>query len=242
MEVRSLAFRPNFALQLQLSHFNSSAGALRPGWHYGTGAYDPATSRTRDFTPFAHHKPGTGKSKKTDARLSPGAGEEAAAQGLVGEHAEALSGSNADVVAMLPCAVFQWDGAAARRAFAPVHGSTRDAIIAPFKQRCAREAVERHVASATQNQALSALLFLYRQVLGVELPWLDDVVRAKQPERLPVVLTRSEVQRVLERMDGVYGLLARLLYGTGMRLMEVIRLRVKDVDFAQRSCLVRHPG
>ncbi len=103
-------------------------------------------------------------------------------------------------------------------------------------------ALERHVASATQNQALSALLFLYRQVLGVELPWLDDVVRAKQPERLPVVLTRSEVQRVLERMDGVYGLLARLLYGTGMRLMEVIRLRVKDVDFAQRSCLVRHPG
>ena len=103
-------------------------------------------------------------------------------------------------------------------------------------------AVERHVASATQNQALSALLFLYRQVLGVELPWLDDVVRAKQPERLPVVLTRSEVQRVLERMDGVYGLLARLLYGTGMRMMEMLLLPVKDLDFAQRSCLVRHPG
>ena len=94
-------------------------------------------------------------------------------------------------------------------------------------------AVAGQVASATQNQALSALLFLYRQVLGVELPWLDDVVRAKRPERLPVVLTRREVQRVLERMEGVHGLLARLLYGTGMRLMEVIRLRVKDVDFAQ---------
>jgi len=100
-------------------------------------------------------------------------------------------------------------------------------------------AVEGHVASATQNQALSALLFLYRQVLGVELPWLDDVARAKQPERLPVVLSRSEVQRVLERMDGVHGLLVRLLYGTGMRLMEVIRLRVKNVDFAQVEILIR---
>ena len=100
-------------------------------------------------------------------------------------------------------------------------------------------AVEGHVASATQNQALSALLFLYRQVLGIELPWLDEMVRAKRPQRLPVVLTRGEVQRVLERMDGVYSLLARLLYGTGMRLMEVIRLRVKDVDFAQGEILIR---
>ena len=103
----------------------------------------------------------------------------------------------------------------------------------------ARLAVDGQVASATQNQALSALLFLYRQVLGVELPWLDEVVRAKRPARLPVVLTRSEVQRVLERMDGVHGLLARMLYGTGMRLMEVIRLRVKDVDFAQGEILIR---
>ncbi|MBL8399192.1 MAG: integron integrase [Candidatus Accumulibacter sp.] len=100
-------------------------------------------------------------------------------------------------------------------------------------------AVERHVASATRNQTLSALLFLYRQVFGIELPWLDERVRAKRPQRLPVVLTRGEVQRVLERMDGVYGLLARLLYGTGMRLMEVIRLRVKDVDFAQGEILIR---
>ena len=103
----------------------------------------------------------------------------------------------------------------------------------------ARLAVDGQVASATQNQALSALLFLYRQVLGVELPWLDEVVRAKRPARLPVVRTRSEVQRVLERMDGVHGLLARMLYGTGMRLMEVIRLRVKDVDFAQGEILIR---
>jgi integron integrase len=100
-------------------------------------------------------------------------------------------------------------------------------------------AVDEHVASATQNQALSALLFLYRKVLGVELPWLDDVVRAKQSQRLPVVLTRLEVQRVLERMDGVHGLLARLLYGTGMRLMEVIRLRVKDLYFEQGEILIR---
>jgi len=76
-------------------------------------------------------------------------------------------------------------------------------------------------------------------VLGVELPWLDDVVRAKQPERLPVVLCRSEVQRVLERLEGIDALLARLPYGTGMRLMEEIRLWVKDVDFAQGEILIR---
>ena len=100
-------------------------------------------------------------------------------------------------------------------------------------------AVEGHVAAATQNQALSALLFLYREVLEINLPWLDKVVRAKRPARLPVVLTRQEVTAVLDRMSGVYGLLARLLYGTGMRLMEVIRLRVKDVDFARAEIVVR---
>lgn len=85
-------------------------------------------------------------------------------------------------------------------------------------------AVEGKVAAATQNQALSALLFLYREVLGIELPWLKDVTRAKRPQHLPVVLTRDEVRAVLAKMDGVYGLLARLLYGTGMRLMEVIQI------------------
>ena len=100
-------------------------------------------------------------------------------------------------------------------------------------------AVEGKVAAATQNQALSALLFLYREVLEINLPWLDQVVRAKRPARLPVVLTRQEVTAVLNRMSGVYGLLARLLYGTGMRLMEVIRLRVKDVDFARGEIVVR---
>lgn len=100
-------------------------------------------------------------------------------------------------------------------------------------------AVAGRVAAATQNQALSALLFLYREVLGQDLPWLDQVVRAKRPARLPVVLSRVEVGRVLERMEGVYGLMGRLLYGTGMRLMECVRLRVKDVDFERGEILVR---
>ncbi|MHB1188545.1 integron integrase [Thiobacillus sp.] len=100
-------------------------------------------------------------------------------------------------------------------------------------------AVEGHVAAATQNQALSALLFLYKEVLAIDLPWLNDVTRAKRPQRMPVVLTRDEVHAVLDRMAGVYGLMARLLYGTGMRLMECVRLRVKDVDFARREILIR---
>ena len=100
-------------------------------------------------------------------------------------------------------------------------------------------AVSRKVAASTQNQALSALLFLYREVLGVELPWLDDVVRAKRPLRLPVVLTRDEVRAVLQRLDGVPRLMAILLYGAGLRLLECCRLRVKDVDFATNQITVR---
>lgn len=100
-------------------------------------------------------------------------------------------------------------------------------------------AVEGSVAASTQNQALSALLFLYREVLAINLPWLDGVVRAKQPQRLPVVLTPQEVAGVLERMNGLHGMMARLLYGTGMRLMECVRLRVKDVDFERAEILVR---
>jgi integrase len=100
-------------------------------------------------------------------------------------------------------------------------------------------AVEGNVAAATQNQALSALLFLYREVLGIELPWLDKVTRAKRPRHLPVVLTRDEVRAVLGKMEGVYGLLGRLLYGTGMRLMELIRLRVKDIEFTRGEIVVR---
>jgi integron integrase len=100
-------------------------------------------------------------------------------------------------------------------------------------------AVAGRVAAATQNHALSALLFLYREVLNIDLPWLDKVVRAKQPQRLPVVLTRQEVTAILDRMTGVHGLMARLLYGTGMRLMECVRLRVKDVDFERAEIVVR---
>jgi len=100
-------------------------------------------------------------------------------------------------------------------------------------------ATEGSVSASTQNQALSALLFLYREVLGIVLPWMDTMVRAKKPQRLPSVLTRSEVSLVLERMDGTYGLMAKLLYGTGMRLMECCRLRVKDVDFEKREILIR---
>lgn len=100
-------------------------------------------------------------------------------------------------------------------------------------------AVAGGVSASTQNQALSALLFLYREVLEVALPWLDEVVRAKQPNRLPVVLTRREVAALLAQADGLYALQLRLLYGTGMRLMECMRLRVKDVDFERLEVLVR---
>jgi len=100
-------------------------------------------------------------------------------------------------------------------------------------------AVEGDVAASTQNQALSALLFLYREVLGVQLPWLDQVTRAKKPRRLPTVLERSEVQALLVGMEGRPWLLASLLYGTGMRLMECLRLRVKDVDFRSNEILIR---
>ncbi|HKB40797.1 MAG TPA: integron integrase [Gemmataceae bacterium] len=100
-------------------------------------------------------------------------------------------------------------------------------------------AVQDKVAASTQNQALSALLFLYRDVLGVDLPWLDDVVRAKRPHYLPVVLTRDEVRSVLQRLDGVPRLMAVLLYGAGLRLLECCRLRVKDVDFATNQLVIR---
>ena len=115
----------------------------------------------------------------------------------------------------------------------------RDMGVAELEAFLTHLAVEGRVAASTQNQALSALLFLYREVLAINLPWLDNVVRAKTPQRLPVVLTRQEVVSVLDGMSGVYGLMARLLYGTGMRLMECVRLRVKDVDFEQAEILIR---
>ncbi len=100
-------------------------------------------------------------------------------------------------------------------------------------------AVKQHVAASTQNQAKSALLFMYKHVPVFELPWLDGVEQARTPARLPVVLTRDEVASVLERLNGTHLLIGRLLYGTGMRLMEALRLRVKDVEFARHEIIVR---
>jgi integron integrase len=101
-------------------------------------------------------------------------------------------------------------------------------------------AVDRHVAPATQAQAKSAILFLYRVVLNSQLPWLDEIVAAKGAPRLPVVLTVHEVRALLEQLNGSVGLICALLYGTGMRLLEGLRLRVKDVEFVRREVLVRH--
>jgi integron integrase len=100
-------------------------------------------------------------------------------------------------------------------------------------------ATQRNVTASTQAQALAALLFLYKHVLNVALPWLGKVVRAKRPKRLPVVLSRAEVRRVLNELDGQYLLIVSLLYGSGLRLMEALRLRYKDVDLDRAILLVR---
>jgi len=100
-------------------------------------------------------------------------------------------------------------------------------------------ATDGKVAASTQNQALSALLFLYREVLAIDLPWMENVVRAKLPARIPTVLDQSEVQAVLARLEGRDWLMANLLYGSGLRLMECVRLRIKDVDFLRAEITVR---
>lgn len=100
-------------------------------------------------------------------------------------------------------------------------------------------AVKRNVSASTQNLALSSILFLYRQVLDIELPWLDDVVRAKRPARLPVVLTVDEVMQILGVLRPPHDLVVQLLYGSGLRISEALRLRVKDVDFVRLSLTVR---
>src|SRR5687767_10259740 len=110
------------------------------------------------------------------------------------------------------------------------------AEVTAFLNHLARE---REVAAATQNQALSALLFLYKEVLAQPLPWLDDLERAKRPERLPTVLSPEQVLRLLGAMRGTKWLMASLLYGAGLRLTECLKLRVKDVDFEYRQILVR---
>jgi integron integrase len=100
-------------------------------------------------------------------------------------------------------------------------------------------AVDRQVSSSTQNQALASLLFLYRDVLEMDLPWLENVVRARMPVRVPIVLPRAEVQRLLAELEGQFHLIAQLLYGSGLRLMEALRLRFKDVDFDYSQIVVR---
>jgi integron integrase len=100
-------------------------------------------------------------------------------------------------------------------------------------------AVQQNVAASTQNQALSALLFLYRDVLKTPLDIPIDAIRAKKPKRLPTVLTKEETLRVIARLSGTQRLMAKLLYGGGLRLMECLRLRVKDLDFAQHQIIVR---
>lgn len=97
----------------------------------------------------------------------------------------------------------------------------------------------RNVAASTQNLALSAVLFLYRDVLEIDLPWLTDVTRAKKPRRLPVVLTQAEVDAILKRIRDPWWIICSLLYGSGLRLMEGVRLRVKDIEFTRSEIIVR---
>jgi len=111
-----------------------------------------------------------------------------------------------------------------------------EAEVTQFLTYLAREG---KVAASTQNQALSALLFLYKEVLKQEIGWLDQVERAKRPARLPVVLTQDEVRKLFKHLSGTHRLMAGLLYGSGLRLMECIRLRVKDVDFGYARIVVR---
>lgn len=115
----------------------------------------------------------------------------------------------------------------------------RDMGVAEIRTFLSDLAVRKHVAASTQNQALAAILFLYKHVLDIELDRIDDVVRAKRPSRLPTVLSREEARAVLAEMDGTAALIGGLLYGAGLRLMEALRLRVKDVDFSLDEVVVR---
>ena len=115
----------------------------------------------------------------------------------------------------------------------------RDLAGAEIEAFLTHLAVDRKVSASTQNQALAAMLFLYQKVLDVDLPWLENVVRAKRSRHIPVVLTHTEVRTVLAQLDDDYWLIATLLYGAGLRLQEALQLRVKDVDFGQSQIVVR---
>src|ERR1700719_3660439 len=127
------------------------------------------------------------------------------------------------------------------RRYVKFHGRKhpRDMGAAEVEAFLTHLAVEAKVGASTQNQALQALLFLYRQVLGIELPWLENVTRARRPKRLPVVLTVAEVRSVLAQLDGAAWLFANLLYGSGLRLMGAVRLRGQDVVIERGELIVR---
>jgi integron integrase len=127
------------------------------------------------------------------------------------------------------------------RRFILFHGKRHPAEMGADEIRAylAHLAVEAGVAASTQNVALSALLFLYREVLRIELPQIDDIERAQKPARLPVVFSRDEVRRLLAELEGLHHTMASLLYGSGMRLMECVRLRVRDLDFTYGQISVR---
>jgi len=115
----------------------------------------------------------------------------------------------------------------------------KDMGAAEIQRYLSHLATDRKVSASTQNQALSALLFLYQRVLQLNLPWLDDIVRAKRPLRVPVVLTQNEVARLLDCMHGQHWLVANLLYGSGLRLHEALRLRIKDIDLEYLQVTIR---
>ncbi|MGI9262566.1 MAG: integron integrase, partial [Woeseiaceae bacterium] len=115
----------------------------------------------------------------------------------------------------------------------------REMGAAEIQRYLSHLATSRQVSASTQNQALSALLFLYQRVLQLNLPWLDDIIRAKRPVRVPVVLTRNEVSRLFDCLDGQHWLIANLMYGSGLRLHEALRLRIKDIDSEYLQITIR---
>jgi integron integrase len=127
------------------------------------------------------------------------------------------------------------------RRFILFHGRRHPSVLGQHEAEAflTHLAIQGRVSASTQNQAKSAILFLYREVIDRELPWLDGVVGARTPQRLPVVLSSEEIERVLGCIRGTSGLIARLLYGSGLRILECLRLRVKDVDFARKEIVVR---
>ena len=127
------------------------------------------------------------------------------------------------------------------RRFILHHGKRhpRDMSAPEIEQFLSHLATERQVSASTQNQALSAILFLYREVLHIELPWLENMVHARRISRIPVVLSTEEVTALLCHIDGTFRIIAQLMYGSGLRLMEALRLRVKDIDFGYSQIVVR---